>query len=111
MGVTPAGTSEATVEVQFLLDSPQGALTPRSLRDFSSNSQTSQGFHPVAASGAVHSDSSTSGSAMVKTQKVPSLTNLTMEEEEEEVTPRPDQQTGAWGQGEEVREGGRYMCM
>ncbi|KAK7097644.1 C2 domain-containing protein 3-like [Littorina saxatilis] len=84
-GLTPAETLTATAEARYLTESPQGALTPRSPRDFSSNSQTSQGFQPM--SGPVPSDSSTSGSARVRGQKVPSLTNLTVEEDED--SPRP----------------------
>lgn len=78
----PAGTTASAVEVQFLTELPRGDLTPRSPRDFSSNSQTSQGFQPTAAVAVVPSDSSASGSTRVKPQKVPSLTNLTTEEDE-----------------------------
>ncbi|KAL8593870.1 hypothetical protein ACOMHN_018082 [Nucella lapillus] len=84
----PSGNLATAVEEQFLEGSPQGALTPR---DFSSNSQTSQGFQPAGA--AVPSESSGSGVVGPRAQKVPSLTNLTGGRQEEEVTPRAQQTT------------------
>ncbi|XP_076468573.1 C2 domain-containing protein 3-like isoform X2 [Babylonia areolata] len=81
----PSGPPACAVEEQFLEGSPQGALTPRSPRDFSSNSQTSQGFQPV---GVVPSDSSGSAVAVTRQQEVPVLTNMVAIGDE--VTPRSD---------------------
>ncbi|KAK7503764.1 hypothetical protein BaRGS_00004887, partial [Batillaria attramentaria] len=97
-GLPPSGIPESLLvetaatlaEAQYLLQSHAAPTTPRSPRDFSSNSQTSQGFQPMPAA---PSDGSTSGISRAHRQQVPSLVNLMAEDDAD--TPRTNVPSGS----------------